>query len=203
MLKKFLFTTITLLIYTIICHKIYLEFKIEKPKEELKQVLNKSNTIQETQTLSIKTTIEETPKIKYTPLPDTSIGTLKINKINLFNKIYSINDPLNNIEKNVTILNYSNEPSNDNSIIFIAAHSGTGKLAFFKNLNKLEINDTIELTYKNKLYTYQVKDIWEIKKTGNISVEKENSNQLVLTTCSPTKDNYQLIINSILIKKES
>ena len=54
MLKKFLSTTITLLIYTIICHKIYLEFKIEKPKEELKQVLNKSNTIQETQTLSIK-----------------------------------------------------------------------------------------------------------------------------------------------------
>ena len=108
MLRKFLSTTITLLIYTIICHKIYLEFKIEKPKEELKQVLNKSNTIQETQTLSIKTTIEETPKIKYTPLPDTSIGTLKINKINLFNKIYPINDPLNNIEKNVTVLNYSN-----------------------------------------------------------------------------------------------
>ena len=203
MLKRFLSTTITLIIYTMICHKIYLEFKIEKPKEELNQVLNKSNIIQETQTLSIKTTIEETPKIKYTPLPDTSIGTLKINKINLFNKIYPINDPLNNIEKNVTILNYSNEPSNDNSIIFIAAHSGTGKLAFFKNLNKLEINDTIELTYKNKLYTYQIKDIWEIKKTGNISVEKENSNQLVLTTCSPTKDNYQLIINSILIKKES
>ena len=203
MLKKFLSTTIILLIYTVICHKIYLEFKIEKPKEEPKQVLNKSNSIQETQTLSIKTNIEETPKIKYTPLPDTSIGTLKINKINLFNKIYPINDPLNNIEKNVTILNYSNEPSNDNSIIFIAAHSGTGKLAFFKNLNKLEINDTIELTYKNKLYTYQIKDIWETKKTGNISVEKENSNQLVLTTCSPTKDNYQLIINSILIKKES
>ena len=47
------------------------------------------------------------------------------------------------------------------------------------------------------------KDIWEIEKTGSINIEKENNTQLILTTCSPTKENYQLIINSIQIKKES
>lgn len=202
MLKKFLSTTILLSIYLLLCHQIYLKFGVEEPNE-IKQTLNNPKTMQEKKSLNRQPIIQESTQIKYTPLPDTSIGTLTINKINLSKKLYSINDPLNNIEKNITILNYSNEPSKDNSIIFIAAHSGTGKLAFFKDLNKLETNDTIELTYKNKLYIYQVKDIWEIKKTGNISVEKEEINQLILTTCSPTKDNYQLIINSILIKKES
>ena len=124
-------------------------------------------------------------------------------KIKLSKKIYSLNSKLNTIDKNISILAYSKEPSNDNSIIFIAAHSGTGKLAYFKDLHKLDINDTINLTYKNVLYTYKIKDIWEIKKQGNISVEKEPINQLVLTTCSPTNKDNQLIINSILIQKES
>ncbi|MBO5120876.1 MAG: sortase [Bacilli bacterium] len=134
---------------------------------------------------------------------DDSIGKLEIEKIKLKQKLYPINSPKNNIEKNVTILSYSEEPNIDNSIMFIAAHSGTGKLAYFKNLNKLKKNDIIKLTFKNNNYIYQVKDIWEIKKTGTIDVEKENSTQLILTTCSPTKENYQLIINSIQIKKES
>ena len=45
--------------------------------------------------------------------------------------------------------------------------------------------------------------MWEVPKTGNINVEKTKDNQLVLTTCSEEKENYQLIINSIQIKKES
>lgn len=202
MLKKVLSTTILLISYLLICHQIYLKFEIKNHKETA-YINTSQHPTQESQPTSINQFIQETNKITYTPLPDTSIGKLEINKINLSKKLYTLNDPLNNIEKNITILNYSNEPSAENSIIFVAAHSGTGKLAFFKDLDKLQINDQINLTFKNKKYIYQIKDIWEIKKDGNISVEKELNNQLVLTTCSPKKDNYQLIINSILIKIES
>ena len=83
-------------------------------------------------------------------------------------------------------------------MIIIAAHSGTGHLAYFQNLNKLNINDKISLTYNNKEYNYTIKDIWNEKKTGTIKIPKENTNQLVLTTCSPNKKNYQLIINCTL-----
>ena len=62
---------------------------------------------------------------------DNSIGYLKINKINLKEKLYNINSKENNIEKNITILKGSILPDKDNSIIFIAAHSGTGKIAYF------------------------------------------------------------------------
>lgn len=197
MLKKVISISLLLIMYVIICHRIYINYttfekSIPKQIVKTKEIIIQENTL-----------IEPKKHIKYKPKIDEHIGRLIIDKINLNNKLYPINSYKNNIEQNVTILNYSEEPNINNSIMFIAAHSGTGRLAYFKNLDKLQINDVIKLEYKNINYTYQIKDIWEIKKNGTINVEKENNTQLVLTTCSPNKEGYQLIINSIQIKKES
>ena len=197
MVKKIISITLILLIYLQICNKIYIRYTNVEKAIPVKY-------IQKEKTLKKKEIIfPQVQNLENSIQIDDSIGKLEIEKIKLKQKLYPINSPKNNIEKNVTILSYSEEPNIDNSIMFIAAHSGTGKLAYFKNLNKLKKNDIIKLTFKNNNYIYKVKDIWEIKKTGTIDVEKENSTQLILTTCSPTKENYQLIINSIQIKKES
>lgn len=90
-------------------------------------------------------------------------------------------------------------PEQDNSIIFLAAHSGTGNIAFFKHLDKLKEGDKIDLKYKDTIYRYQIDKIWEEKKNGYIHINKENKKQLILTTCSPQDDSKQLIINSNLI----
>lgn len=127
------------------------------------------------------------------------IGYLKIDKINLQQPIYKITDNKNNIEESVTILKESIMPTEKNSIVFLAAHSGTGTIAYFENLNKLEIKDIIELKYKTKTYHYEVKDIWEENKSGYIHVNKNQKNQLILTTCSPTNNNKQLVVNCIAI----
>ena len=132
---------------------------------------------------------------------DNSIGYLEINKINLKEKLYNINSKENNIEQNITILKESILPDRDNSIMFIAAHSGIGKIAYFEELDELKPNDEIILNINNKTYKYIVKEYWEEKKNGYINVNKESKKQLILTTCSPNKDNYQLIINCI--EKES
>ena len=132
---------------------------------------------------------------------DNSTGYLKINKINLKEKLYNINSKENNIEQNITILKESILPDKDNSIMFIAAHSGIGKIAYFEELDELKPNDEIILNINNKTYKYIVKEYWEEKKNGYINVNKESKKQLILTTCSPNKDNYQLIINCI--EKES
>lgn len=129
------------------------------------------------------------------------IGTIIINKISLKEDLYKIESPENNIEKHVTILKESVFPNHNNSIIFLAAHSGTGKIAYFEKLNQLKTNDEVILLLKKKEYKYIVKDIWEEPKNGYINVNKENLNQLILTTCSPTNRNKQLIINCI--EKES
>lgn len=185
MWKKIITISLVLIIYIGLCNKIYSKFSTKKNK------------------ISTSINILNPKKVTKNTILDDSIGTLKINNISLNKKLYSINSPNNNIEKNVTILYGSIEPSNNNSIMFIAAHSGTGKKAYFKDLHKLNKKDIIVLEYKNKKYTYTIKDIWEIPKTGTITVEKENTNQLILTTCSIKNKNSQLIINSTLIEKES
>lgn len=138
---------------------------------------------------------------KYIIEKKEEIGYIIIPKINLERPLYPINSKENTIEKNIAILKESIMPDETNSILILAAHSGTGKIAFFEQLDQLTINDEIIISYHNKNYTYQVKDIWEEKKNGYININKELKKQLVLTTCSPKKDNTQLIINCTI--KES
>lgn len=170
---------ILIIVYLVICYNIYYDVK--------PNILYTA-----TQNIDIK---NNTPEQKNT------IGRLIIDKLNINQPLYNINDKKNNVEENITILNGTIEPSKNNSIIFLAAHSGTGKIAYFKNLDKLNYHDEITLIYNSETYYYEVKDYWEIKKTGTITVPKEEKKQLILTTCSPKKDNYQLIINCI--QKES
>lgn len=128
------------------------------------------------------------------------IGNLIIDKINLDMPLYNIESKNNNIEENITILKESILPPKEKSIIFLAAHSGTSKISYFDNLDKLEINDTILLTINNTENVYQIKNIYKQKKNGYIHINKENKDQLILTTCDPNNNEYQLIINST--KKE-
>ena len=125
------------------------------------------------------------------------IGELIINKINLKQDLYKIESKKNNIEENVTVMKESNYPNISNGILILAAHSGTGKIAYFEELDNLELKDNITIIYKNKKYIYQITKIWEQKKNGYIKIKKENKKQLILTTCSPKKKNTQLIINCI------
>ena len=129
------------------------------------------------------------------------IGYIKIKTLNINEPLYKIDSEENNVDKHITILKESIFPDKDNSIIFIAAHSGEGKIAYFNELNKLKIDDKVIIKINNKKYTYLVKEMWEEKKNGFINVNKEPENQLILTTCSPIHNNYQLIVNCI--EKES
>ena len=127
------------------------------------------------------------------------LGTISIEKINLLNKpIYNVYSEENNIEKNITILKESNR-SKENSIIFLAAHSGIGEYAYFKNIHKLKLSDTIKIIIKNNEYKYKISNIYEQIKNGYIKINKKYQNELILTTCSENEDN-QLIIESYLEK---
>lgn len=128
------------------------------------------------------------------------VGKIKIPKIHLEKPLYDITSEKNNIEENVTILKGSTSPEEKTGILFIAAHSGTGEVAFFEELDELKIDDTITIEYKKKSYTYQVENIYEQPKNGYITGRIEEKPQLVLTTCCPNKENCQLIIHSTKIE---
>lgn len=126
------------------------------------------------------------------------IGNIIIDKININKPLYNINNNKNNIEENIEVLKESILPPNNNSIIFLAAHSGTSNISYFNELDKLNLKDEILLTINNKNYIYIVKNIYTQKKNGYININKEKNNQLILTTCDPNNNKNQLIINSII-----
>ena len=122
---------------------------------------------------------------------------LIIEKINLKLPFYSINSENNTIDKNIELLKESIMPDKNNSIIFIAAHSGEGEIAYFNNLIDLDLNDELIIYYKNNYYKYKIIEIYEESKNGYIDVDRNIEDQLVLTTCHPYKKNKQLVINAI------
>lgn len=126
---------------------------------------------------------------------------IEIPKINLKGKIYNKNSKLNNIDKNIIIMNESNMPNEDGGIIIIGGHSGYGKYAYFKELNKLVIDDIVILNYLNKKYYYKVIDYYLDSKDGSISINNINKkNKLFLFTCNPNDKNNYLVYNLELFK---
>lgn len=126
---------------------------------------------------------------------EKEIATLTIKKINLQQKLYPKNSEQNTVEKNLAFLEESDLPDQDNGIVMIAGHSGVGKLAYFKELDKVQPLDKIELLYNKKNYSYIITQYLIQPKDGtiNFNVNKEKA-YLILTTCMPNIPNQQLVI---------
>ena len=175
MLRKSLVSILLLTIYLGSCLLIY------DNEKDIKSI-STTNIERNTNTSYISTINKEEN--------DEIIGTLTIDKLNLSKNIYNINSSHNNVEENVTILN------DDINLIVLAAHSGPGYIAFFNDLDKLELNDTINLTYKGKDLVYKVTNIEEQAKDGTIEINKTNKQRLILTTCSKKDKNKQLVVTT-------
>lgn len=119
-------------------------------------------------------------------------GYLIIPTLNMTYGFYDINNKLNDVDKNVTLIN-----SNIENTFILAAHSGTGNLAYFNDLKYLEKNDEIYLKFKDKILKYEIVNIRSEKKNGKIKI-KNKENQLILTTCDQVRKGNQLIIEANL-----
>lgn len=130
---------------------------------------------------------------------DNYLAILEIPKINLKQGIYDINSTYNDVDKNIYVLKETSFPNNLESHIILAAHSGYGYQAFFNNLNKLNINDNIYFYYNNYKYIYEIKDIYEVAKTGKIDLKMNYQNDINLITCI-YNTNKQIVYTGELIK---
>lgn len=130
------------------------------------------------------------------------LARLEIKKLGINRYIYNLDSSYNTVEKNISILKESVLPDQDNSIVFLAAHSGNSKISYFNNLDHLTLNDTIYFFYNNYKYSYQITHIYEDDKNGYIGIYKNDKKQLILTTCSTKNKKKQLIVESVLVKRE-
>ena len=121
-------------------------------------------------------------------------GVLEIPIINLSKLFFPMDNPNNNVDKNVQVLDGSLFPDQENSILALAAHSGYGYEAFFDDLDQLSIGNDINIYYHHIKYNYQIIKIYKEIKDGNISIEHSNDQLLVLTTCDKKDKTKQLVI---------
>ncbi len=120
---------------------------------------------------------------------DEIIGVLNIPTIKLKRGFYSLDSPLNNVNKNIQVID-----DNMDSMLILAAHRGNSKVSFFQNLEKLSMGDEIYLDYKHKSYKYRLYYKYYENKDGNLSIKYDNSKQvLVLITCVKELKNKQVI----------
>lgn len=117
---------------------------------------------------------------------------IEIPKINLKRGIYNKNDIRNTIEQNVSILNESIKIDNQNSLLILAAHSGNSIYSFFRDLNKINLNDEIFIYYEKQKYIYKISKIYESAKTNSLELPKIEDNKTILITCLDD-DNYLII----------
>lgn len=83
--------------------------------------------------------------------------------------------------------------------ICLAGHNSGFNTNYFKDLNKLELNDEIiyETKYGNKKYI--ISEISEIAETDLSVLEPTNDNRLTLITCINSKPDKRLCIKAIQI----
>ncbi len=122
------------------------------------------------------------------------IAILKIPKIDLERGLVDPNSYLNNVKYNLEIVEGSSMPNKKNSNLIIASHSGTARISYFRNLNKLSINDEILLIYKNKTYKYKVSNKYEIEKTGTAKIIRNNNKTTITLITCKYKTNKQIVV---------
>lgn len=115
-------------------------------------------------------------------------GILAIPQIGIKQEYYSFSSSLNTVSYGIQKINAC-LPSDKCSLV-LASHSGTSKIAYFKKLDKLQLNDKATILFQNKTYTYLLKKIVHQEKTGYITIPK-NTYDLVLTTCNKENDTIQ------------
>lgn len=130
---------------------------------------------------------------------DEYIGYLVIPKINLTKGFVDIRSKENDVEKNILVVEGSNYPNVEKGNFILAGHSGTGWKAFFNELYRMNTNDLVYVTYKNKKYTYKITNIYKQQKVGKIAIYRNyDKTTLTLVTCTNNDSTTQTVYISEL-----
>lgn len=131
------------------------------------------------------------------------IGILEINKINLKRGFLNLESPYNNVNKNITLIEHSTMPDVDKGNLILAAHSGNCWVCYFDKLYTLSTGDKASVTYNGYKYTYELKNVYNVPKTGSVEVKRDiNKTVLTLITCTHGSDTEQTVFIFELVNKE-
>ena len=122
------------------------------------------------------------------------IAVLKIPKIGLEKGLASKDSYWNNVNRNIQILSESDMPDVEKGNVILAGHSGNSGVSYFRKLNKLQIDDTVSISYQGKEYVYKMINSYEIEKNGYAHILRNaEKTTLTMITCKHNT-NKQLVV---------
>lgn len=134
--------------------------------------------------------------INYTAIIEIPAINLKRGVVDSTNNFNSINYAIS-VDKNS---NYPNEKGN----FILYAHSGNSYIAYFRNLNQVNINDNVYIYFNGVKYRYVIYDKYDIEKTGKAKVvTSKRDNFITLITCNQDRKGYQIILVGKLLEQEN
>ena len=130
-------------------------------------------------------------------------ANVRIPKININKNLYPIDSKKNTVDKNIQIIKESDMPDVVNGNLVLAGHNGASYVSFFRNLDKLNINDKIYIYYGGYKYQYSLSKIYDTPKDGNIEVHRDNNKTTItLITCKKNSKDTQVVYIGYLDSKE-
>lgn len=125
-------------------------------------------------------------------------ASVRIPKININRKLYPVSSKQNTVDKNIQIIKESDMPDVVNGNLILAAHNGFSSIAYFHNLDKLEIGDEVFINYLNNDYKYIISDKYDVLKTGKVSIKRDkNRSTITMITCKG--EDKQLVVIGYLV----
>lgn len=138
--------------------------------------------------------VHEAKKIEELIARHDYYALLEIDRIDLKKELYEKDDSKNNVNQNVLLHQKSVLPSvGKKSNIILAAHSGSGSKAYFKDLYLLKIGDVVKFYYQDKIWIYEIQDIEYQDKTGVLYLKEDFREMITLITCTKGDKNKQTI----------
>jgi sortase A len=179
------------LVFSTVNLEILEEFNGESTDNSEEEVADTEEEVEEEETESTNSTYEY------------YLASLEIPKSNISRGFYDKDSSLNEVNSNIYFLPESDYPDTKNGNVILAAHSGNYSNSYFTNLNKLEEGDKAYIKYKNVTYTYKIVNIYDVEKTGTVSIYRNmNKSTLTLITCNLNDNTKQTIYIAELIGKE-
>lgn len=161
--------------------------------EEYIEITSSSEEVEEIEEVVNEEIIEEEKKeepkyeINYT-------AVLEIPKINLKRGVVDSTNNFKSLNYAISVDRHSKYPNNNGNFI-LYAHSGSSSIAYFKNLNKVELNDDIYVYYSGIKYKYTIIKKYDIEKTGKANIISSTSDKYItLITCNQNRKGYQTVI---------
>ena len=166
----------------------YLLYKYVSFKEEVTYEIELINDYIEKKEIIEEPIIEEVKEEK--PKKEKQYNmVIEIPKIKLKKGLCNINESCNRVSKNIKVIKESDMPNIKNGNLILASHNGNSSVSFFNTLNKLKVNDTIYIYYKNFKYEYKLASSYEIKKSGKAVIHRDGTKTaLLLITCKRHTD---------------